>query len=173
MLSESPFKPGLIYVGTEGGSIYLTQNDGESWVKIDKELPDKWVSRLEASRYEMGTVYVSFTGYREDDFEKYLYMSTDYGENWSSIAGNLPSESINVVREDPKKKSVLYVGTDLGVYTSLDRGVSWHSLCNNLPTTPVHDMVVHPRENELVIGTHGRSIFVLDVKDIQNHKQNQ
>jgi len=168
MISESPFKPGLIYVGTEGGSVYLTQNDGESWVKIDKDLPDKWVSRIEASRYEMGTVYVSFTGYREDDFEKYLYMSTDYGKNWSSITGNLPSESINVVREDPKKKNILYVGTDIGVYTSLDRGVSWHSLCNNLPTTPVHDMVVHPRENELVIGTHGRSIFVLDVEPIQN-----
>ena len=172
MISESPFRPGLIYVGTEGGSIHLTQNDGVTWTKIDQDLPDKWVSRVEASRHEMDTVYVSFTGFREDDFEKYLYMSTNYGRNWLSIAGNLPSESINVVREDPNNKNILYVGTDLGVYTSLDRGATWYSLCNNLPTTPVHDIAVHPRENELVIGTHGRSVFVLDVKDVQEYKEN-
>ncbi|KPK74681.1 MAG: hypothetical protein AMJ79_13475 [Phycisphaerae bacterium SM23_30] len=167
MISESLLKQGLIYVGTEGGSIYLTRNDGEDWRKIDKDLPDKWVSRVIASRHEIGTVYASFTGFRQDDFEKYLYMSTDFGQNWQSIAGNLPSESINAVREDPQKNNVLYVGTDLGVYTSLDRGKTWHSLCNNLPTTPVHDMVVHPQENELIIGTHGRSVFILDVKPIQ------
>ncbi len=82
------------------------------------------------------------------------------------ITANLPSESINVVREDPRDKNGLYVGTDLGVYVTLDRGASWDSLCNNLPTTPVHDMVVHSRDYELVIGTHGRSVFVLDVKSI-------
>ena len=144
---------------------------GVSWTKIDQGLPDKWSSRVEASRHEMHTVYASFTGFREDDFEKYLYMSTDYGRSWSSITGNLPSESINVVREDPRNKNILYVGTDLGVYTSLDRGAKWYSLCNNLPTTPVHDMAVHPRDNELIIGTHGRSVFILDVKDIQEYKE--
>lgn len=121
----------------------------------------------------MGTVYVSLTGYREDDFEKYIYMSTDYGQNWSPITGNLPSESINVVKEEPRDKNILYIGTDLGVYASLNRGASRHSLCNNLPTTPVHDMSVHPRDNELVIGTHGRSVFVLDIDDIPVNKRGE
>jgi photosystem II stability/assembly factor-like uncharacterized protein len=167
MISESPHKPGLIYVGTEGGSIYLTRNDGDSWHKIDDDLPDKWVSRLIASQHAIGTVYVSFTGFREDNFEKYLYMSTNYGKTWKSIASNLPSESINVIREDPTNQDILYVGTDLGVYVSLDRGNKWHSLCNNLPTTPVHDLSVQALKKELICGTHGRSVFVLNIDPIQ------
>ncbi|MEW6456684.1 MAG: glycosyl hydrolase [Acidobacteriota bacterium] len=166
-ISESPIKPGLIYVGTDDGNVYITQNDGVTWTKINKGLPDKWVSRVVASRYEEGTVYVSLTGYRDDDFEKYLFMSTDFGKTWKSIASNLPSESINVIREDPRNKNILYAGTDLGIYISIDRGKTWNSLRNNLPTTPVHDLIVHPRDNELVIGTHGRSVFVLNVENIQ------
>jgi photosystem II stability/assembly factor-like uncharacterized protein len=166
-LSESPLKQGLIYAGTDDGNVQVTRNDGQSWTLVKSGLPLKWVSRVIASSHELGTVYVSLTGYREDDFERYLYMSTDFGKTWKSIAANLPSESINVVREDPQNKNILYVGTELGVYVSLDRGQIWHSLCNHLPTTPVHDLVIHPRENEMVIGTHGRSCFVLDVKSIQ------
>lgn len=167
MISESSFKPGLIYVGTEGGSIYLTQNDGADWEKVNAGLLEKWVSRVIASQHDIGTVYASFTGFREDDFEKYLYMSTDYGTTWKSISGNLPSESINVIKEDPKNSAILYVGTDLGVYVTLDKGKNWISLCNNLPTTPVHDLVVHPRENDLIIGTHGRSVFVMGIERIK------
>ena len=171
-ISESPLKSGLIYVGTDDGNVQITKNDGVSWAKINTGLPQKWVSRVVASRYDEGTVYVSLTGYREDDFEKYLYMSIDFGKTWKSITGNLPSEPINVVRDDPRNKNILYVGTDHGgVYTSLDRGKTWYSLCNNLPTAAVHDLVVHPRDNELVIGTHGRSIFVLDVEKIQKFNQ--
>jgi len=168
MISQSPVKPGLFYVGTDDGLVHVTHDEGENWTKINTSLPDKWVSRIEASQHESATVYVSLTGYRDDDFEKYLYMSTDFGETWTSIAGNLPSESINVIREDPTNGNILYVGTDLGVYASLDKGKTWHSLCNNLPTTPVHDLVIHPRDSEIIIGTHGRSIFVIDVKEIQN-----
>ena len=167
-LSESRSKPGLIYVSLDNGQIHVTRDEGATWKQIDGSLPDKWVSRVIASRHDLGTVYVSFTGYREDDFEIYLYMSGDYGENWSPITANLPSESINVVREDPRDKNVLYVGTDLGVYVTLDRGATWYSLCNSLPTTPVHDMAVHPRDHDLVIGTHGRSVFLLDVESIVN-----
>ena len=169
-ISESRIKQGLIYVGTDDGNVQVTRDGGRSWVLVKSGLPPKWVSRVVASRHEKGTVYVSLTGYREDDFEKYLYMSTDFGQTWSSIASNLPAESINVVREDPKKEQILYVGTDMGVYVSINQGKSWHSLCNHLPTTPVHDLVIHPREDEMVIGTHGRSCFVLDVKPIQNRK---
>jgi hypothetical protein len=166
-ISESSLKSGLLYAGTDDGNVQVTRDDGINWTEISDELPDKWVSRVRASQHELGTVYVSLTGYREDDFEKYLYMSRDFGGAWEPIAGNLPSESINVVAEDPRDKDILYVGTDLGVYTTLDRGETWISLCNDLPTTPVHDLIVHPRENELVIGTHGRSVFILDVTDIK------
>jgi photosystem II stability/assembly factor-like uncharacterized protein len=166
-ISESPLTPGLIYIGADDGNVQVTQNDGVNWTKISDELPDRWVSRVVASLYDKGTVFVSLTGFREDDFEKYLFMSNDYGSTWVSIAGNLPSEPINVIREDPKKKNILYVGTDLGVYVSLDGGKTWHSLSNTLPTTPVSDLVIHPRENELVIGTHGRSMYKLDVEYVQ------
>ena len=164
-ISESPLQAGLIYVGTDDGNVQITHDDGLTWTKISDELPDEWVSRVTASEHELATVYASFTGYREDDFEKYLYMSRDFGKTWESIVGNLPSESINVIAEDHRDKDILYVGTDLGVYTTLDRGERWISLCNGLPTTAVHDLVVHPREHELVIGTHGRSVYILDVSD--------
>jgi photosystem II stability/assembly factor-like uncharacterized protein len=170
MIAESPLKPGLLYAGTEGGSIYLTRNDGAEWTRVNAGLPAKWVSRVIASQHELGTVYAAFTGFREDDFEAYLYASPDFGSTWTSIRGNLPSESINVIREDPTDAEILYVGTDLGVYVSLDAGESWQSLCTNLPTTPVHDLVVHPRDSELVIGTHGRSVWVLDVGPIRSQK---
>ena len=167
-ISESRLAPGLIYAGTDDGNVHVTRDDGATWSKIRDGLPDRWVSRVVASRHELGTVYASLTGYRDDDFSTYLYRSVDSGRSWTSIAGNLPAESVNVVREDPRKKNILYVGTDLGVYTSIDRGASWHSLCASLPTTPVHDLVVHSRENELIAGTHGRSIFVLDVRAVQS-----
>ncbi len=166
-LSESPLREGLLVAGTDDGNVQITQDDGEHWTNVRAELPDKWVSRVVASRYHEETVYVTLTGYRDDDFSAYVYASSDFGKTWTSIAANLPAESINVIAEDPTSERVLYVGTDLGVYVSIDAGGSWHSLCNHLPTTPAHDLFVHPRENELVIGTHGRSVFVLDAKEIQ------
>ena len=166
-ISESQLKAGLIYVGTDDAKVQYTDDDGINWTDISDGLPDKWVSRVRASQHETGTVYVSLTGYRDDDFREYLYVSEDFGGTWKSISSNLPSESINVVTEDPRDKNILYVGTELGVYATLDRGKRWHCLCNNLPTSAVHDLVVHPREHELVIGTHGRSVFILDVKDIK------
>ncbi|MFC1600929.1 WD40/YVTN/BNR-like repeat-containing protein [Candidatus Sumerlaeota bacterium] len=170
-ISESELMQGLLYAGTDDGQVHVTKDDGATWTKINQGLPDKWVTRLVASKYEVGTVFLSFTGYREDDFEKYLYMSTDFGKTWKSIAGNMAAESINVIREDPSDKDILYVGTELGAYCSLDRGKSWHSLSNHLPTTPVHDIAVHPTEGDLVIGTHGRSAFVLDTEKIKQRKQ--
>ena len=167
-ISESPLLPGLIYVGTDDGNVHVTRDDGKKWTEINKGLPDKWVSRVVASSHELGTVYLSLTGYREDDFGAYLYRSTDFGQTWNSITGNLPSESVNVIREDTQHKNILYVGTDQGgVYVSLDNGKSWVSLCCDLPTTAVHDIAVHPRYSELVIGTHGRSAFVLDIAPVQ------
>ena len=167
-VSESPLTEGLLVAGTDDGNVQITRDDGRNWSAINVELPDKWVSRVVASRHRQETAYVTLTGYRDDDFSAYVYASNDSGKTWTSIAANLPAESINVIAEDPADEQVLYVGTDLGVYVSIDTGTTWHSLCNHLPTTPVHDLFVHPRENELVIGTHGRSVFVLDVKEIQS-----
>ena len=167
MIAESPLQRGLIYVGTERGRVHRTTDTGATWTEVAAGLPGKWVSRVVASQHAPGTVYVSFTGYREDDTRAYLYRSVDAGATWTSIVNNLRAESINVVREDPKNPNVLYVGTDAGVYASLDRGATWVSLSATLPTTPVHDLVVHPREDEIVIATHGRGVFVLDARPIQ------
>jgi len=166
-LSESRFAPGMLYAGTEGGHVWVTRTDGAQWTDVSAGLPRKWVTRVVASQHDVGTVYVSMTGYREDDFMAYLYRSTDFGATWTPIANNLPAESINVVREDPKRRDVLYVGTDAGVYVSIDRGATWLSLCADLPTTPVMDLVVHPRDDEIVIATHGRGLFLLDARPVQ------
>ena len=136
---------GLIYVGT---------NEGRDWIKINTRFGDKWVSRVLASTHELPHVYVSKTGYRQDNFTAYLYMSDDFSKTCTSIVKNLPDESINVVRENPGNKNILYICTNLGVFVSLDQEDRWHSLCNDLPTYPMHDLAFHPRENELVIGTH-------------------
>ena len=151
--------------------MHVTRDDGATWTKINKGLPNRWVSRVVASKYDEGTAFVSLTGYREDDFEAYLYLSTDFGETWKSIVNNMPSESINVIREDPTDQDILYVGTELGAYCSIDKGKTWHSLCKTLPTCAVHDLALHAGTGDLVAGTHGRSVFVLHAKEIQKIKQ--
>jgi photosystem II stability/assembly factor-like uncharacterized protein len=167
-LSESPLKPGLLYVGTDDGQVWVTHNDGNSWTKINSGLPDKWVSRVEASSAETGIVYLALTGYREDDFETYLYKSQDHGTSWGSLAPGLPLEQFNVIREDPTHPNILYAASDQGgVYASLDGGATWTSLCSDLPTCAVHDIAVHPRAREMVIATHGRSMYKLDLLPVQ------
>ncbi|MCP2519416.1 T9SS type A sorting domain-containing protein [Candidatus Aminicenantes bacterium AC-335-B20] len=171
-ISESPLKPGLIYVGTDDGNVWVTKNGGAKWEKITEGLPPKkWVSRIIASAFDETTVYVTLNGYRDDDFDKYIYKSIDYGKTWIDIGNNLPCGPINVIKEDPKNKKILYVGTDLGVYVSIDEGKNWHTLGSNMPTAYVHDLVVHPRDNILVAGTHGRSIWVMDVSPIQEYNE--
>ncbi len=166
-LAESPFTPEVIYAGTDDGNVWVTRNGGCSWEKITAGLPKKWVTRLEASRFQPGRVYLTMIGYREDDFSTYVFASEDYGKTWVSIKGNLPEEGCNVIREDTVNENIIYLGTDLTAYVSLDRGKNWHSLRANLPTQPVYDMKVHPRERELIIGTHGRGVFVLSLDKIQ------
>jgi len=167
-ISESPFKFGLIYVGTDDGKVHVTMNGGVTWSEIMDGLPyKKWVSRIVASAYDEGTVYMSQNGKRHDDFAAYLWKSTDYGKTWEDITGNIPCGPISVIREDPKNKNVLYVGTDLGVYVSINGGKSWQVLANNLPTTFVHDLRIHLRDDIMVIGTHGRGVWAMDVSYIQ------
>lgn len=166
-LSESPISRGLLYAGTDDGNLHVTQDDGMTWIQIDDQLPDKWISRVVASQHDRATVYVTLTGYREDDFSSYVYRSADYGKTWTSISANLPAEPINVIREDPTRGGLLYLGTDLGAYATIDGGLRWESISNGLPTAAVSDLFVHVRDGELVASTHGRSIYVLDVKRIQ------
>jgi len=160
-VSESPLQFGLIYVGCDDGNVKMTPDGGVQWVDIPTPQPKKWVSRIIASRYDKATVYCSQSGYREDDWSAYLWKSTDYGKTWKSIVNNLPAETVNVIREDPNQENILYVGTDMGVYVSFNKGDSWEALAGGLMTTPVHDIAIQARDQELVIGTHARSVWVL------------
>ena len=170
-ISESPFKFGLIYVGTDDGRVHITKDGGGTWTEITSGLPhNKHVSRVVASKYDEGTVYLTLNGRRDDDFADYIYKSTDYGKTWVDISGNIPGGPVNVIREDPKKKNILYVGTDLGVYVTIDGGKKWHVLSNGLPNCFVWDLIIHPRDNTLVIATNGRGMYVIDnVSPIQNY----
>lgn len=167
-ISESPLKFGLIYCGADDGRVTMTPDGGNTWVDIPTPQPDKWVSRIVASKFDEGTVYCSQSGYREDDWSAYLWKSTDYGKTWKSIVANLPAETVNVIREDPKNKNILYVGTDLGVFISFDGGGSWETLHGGLSHIPVHDMQIQERENDLVIATHARGCFILNLKTVQS-----
>lgn len=167
-ISESALRFGLIYVGSDDGLIHVSTDAGESWKKITENLPvNFWVSRVFASQHKEGRVYASLNGYRWDNFSPMVYVSEDYGANWKNISANLPSEPVNVIKEDPVNENILYVGTDHGVYISLDQGNSYMAMNGGLPAVPVHDLVIHPREKDLVLGTHGRSIFIADVEEVQ------
>ncbi len=166
-IAESPLNDQLVWVGTDDGNVQLTRDGGKSWTNVKpniKGIPEKiWVSRVEASHFNEGTVYVSFDNHRYDDNKPYVFRSRDYGETWEDITGNLPGKySVYVVREDYKTPDLLFVGTEEGVYTSLEGGHSWHKMGNNLPTVAVHDLVIHPREGDLIAGTHGRSLWIMD-----------
>jgi photosystem II stability/assembly factor-like uncharacterized protein len=167
-IAESPFKFGLIYVGTDDGRIHRTDNGGESWTEINRGVPVKWIAELVASKYDEATVYMAQNGKRDDDFTPYLWKSTDYGRTWTSIVNNLPSGPVNVIKEDPKHENILYAGTDIGAYVSLNGGQEWHVLAGGgFPSTFVADMIIHPREDILVAATHGRGMYAMDVRFIQ------
>lgn len=165
-LEESGFNSDLLYAGTDDGRLWRTKNGGESWEDIRTgPLPQRWVSRIVASKFDFGTLYVTQTGRRDDDAAVYLWRSTDFGDNWEDISGNIPAGPVNVIREDPHNKKILYLGTDVGVYVSKNAGESWEIL-GDLPCTYVHDLAIHPRENLVIIATHGRGMFVLNADTV-------
>ncbi|MEI8074813.1 MAG: glycosyl hydrolase [Bacteroidota bacterium] len=168
-ISESPLKFGLIYVGTDDGNVQLSKDGGYSWTLINKKLPKGlYVSRVIASAYQESRVYLSLNGFRNDNFLPYLYVSDDYGSTWKQIGKNLPNEPINVIKEDHLVDGLLYVGTDGGLYVSIDAGSSFMGWDKGLPfSLPIHDIVTQPRENEIILGTHGRSLFVGKLDDVQ------
>jgi hypothetical protein len=172
-ISESPVKPGVIWVGTDDGRVWLTRNAGETWKEMTQKIheaggPEElWVSRVFASNHDEATAYVTKTGYRRDDFRPFLFKTTDFGATWTAIANNLPMLPLNVVFEDKKNPGLLFVGTDGGVFVSIDGGQKWVRFKNDMPSVPVHDLVIHPRENDLVVGTYGRGLFVTDISPLQ------
>ncbi|MEM0997252.1 MAG: glycosyl hydrolase [Bacteroidota bacterium] len=172
-ISESPKKFGLIWVGSDDGRVHVTTDGGNSWTERIAGLPEgKWVSKVFASPHDPATAFVSLTGYRDDDFSPYVYKTSDYGATWTSLVGNLPQEPVNVIIQDPVSPDLLYLGTDHGTYASLNGGQVWDMFCA-LPDVAAYDMVVHPRDNELVVGTHGRSIYIADVKPLQALKDTE
>jgi len=193
---ESPIVPGLIWVGTDDGNVQVTKDGGKTWTNVRDKIPGHpgfWVSRVAASNLSPGTAYVTMTGLRNDDFRPFIWKTTDFGQTWASIAGNLPQDAINVVRESPRNADVLFVGTDTGVFVTIDGGKAWTRLKGAplaatgggrgggggggggatarprgiLPTVPVHDLKIHPREHELIAGTHGRGIWIADISEIE------
>jgi len=166
-IDESRLKFGLLYVGTDDGNVQMSRDGGSSWQDITKGLPaNLYVSRVKASYHDQSTVYVSLNGYREDDFNSYLYISKDYGYNWENHSYAIPNEAVNVFKDDPKNDQILYVGTDRGVYISMDDGKTFEVLAGDMPKVPVHDVVVQEEANDLIIGTHGRSMYKISLDPI-------
>ncbi len=165
-LAESPRNPDVLWAGTDDGSLWVTRDGGREWKNVAGKvgLPGpRWVASIEASRGSDGRAYVVFDGHRSDDDTPYVFMTEDFGETWKSLRANLPAGWTRVLREDVGNTNLLYLGTEYAVYASTNRGASWTKINNNLPTVAVHEIAVHPTAGEIVVATHGRSIWILDV----------
>jgi photosystem II stability/assembly factor-like uncharacterized protein len=166
-LAESPLKEGLLYAGTDDGNLQISRDSGKTWKNITDKVPgvpkNTYVSRVVPSRYVEGMAYLTLDGHRADDYSTYVFVTTDYGESWKPIKGNLPAGvTARVIREHPRNQNLLFLGTEFGAYVSWDRGGRWTRLKGNLPLVRVDDIQIQPRDNALVLATHGRSIWVLD-----------
>ena len=167
-ISPSPLDSLLIWTSSDDGVVSVTRDGGKSWNSVFKNIaglkPAAWLATVEASHFEAGTAYVVADHHQDDDYAPYVYMTTDFGRTWKSIVGDLPVSAAwtHVVREDPKNRNLLYVGTEMGAWASWDRGTHWVSLRGDLPAVPVRDIQVHPRENDLLLATHGRGLYIMD-----------
>jgi photosystem II stability/assembly factor-like uncharacterized protein len=172
-ISESPLAAGVIWVGADDGNVQVTRDNGRSWTNVTPNIaaaggpPEAWVSRVFASPHEAGTAFVSLSRLRQDDFRPYVFKTTDYGATWKAIAGNLPNRSVNVVAQDRDNPNLLVVGNDRGVYVTLDGGAKWTHLKGNMAPAPVHDLVIHPREGDVVVGTYGRGIWITNISPLK------
>ena len=166
-LEESTVRAGILWAGTDDGKVWVTPDDGGTWNDVTDNIPDHpgyWVSRVQPSHADEGTAYVTITGHRNDDDRPFVYKTTDWGATFTSINGNLPNdESVYVIREHPNNPDLLFVGTTRRVHVSFNGGQTWNSLQNNMPLSPVEDLKIHPRENDLMVATHGRSLFIADI----------
>lgn len=177
-VAESPMNPDVLYAGTDDGALWVTRDGGKEWknltenlLKLKPALPGRrWVSSIEASRHKPERAYVVLDGHRSDDDEPYVFMTNDYGETWKSLRANLPWGSTRVLREDVQNQDLLYLGTEFACWVSLNRGEKWTKINNNLPTVAIHEIAVHPTAGEIVVATHGRSLWVLDVTALRQMK---
>ncbi|MGC0773776.1 MAG: hypothetical protein WB543_12650, partial [Candidatus Acidiferrum sp.] len=167
-LSESPVTANVLWVGTDDGNLQVTRDGGKTWKNVTSRVPGllkgTYVSRVLASTYGEGTAYATFDGHRNDDYNVYIFATTDYGETWKSIRKGIPDSAgtVHVVREHPSDENLLFAGTEFGLWVSWDRGANWTALKNNLPTVPVDDIEIQAQQNDLVLATHGRSIWIFD-----------
>lgn len=166
-IAESEFTPGELYVGTDDGQVRVTRDGGGTWRDVHGAIPGLpemvWINGVHASKRVDGRVYLVANNYRNDDYGNYLWRSDDHGNTWTSITGDLPADRVaRTVREDPRNPDVLYLGTEFGAFWSWNRGANWVELRGGLPTVAVNDLLVHPRDNDLVLATHGRGVWILD-----------
>ncbi len=172
-ISESPVTAGVIWAGTDDGKLHVSRDHGASWTDLTETLDtaggpaDRWVSRVFASPHDAAVAFVSKNGFRNDDFRPFLLETRDFGATWRRIDRGLPDAPLNVIVQDRENPNLLVVGNDLGVWVSIDRGESWERLRANLPTVPVHDLTIHPRESDLVIGTYGRGVYIGDITPLR------
>lgn len=164
-VAESPAKEGVLWVGTDDGNVQVSRDGGKSWKNITEKIPgvpmNTYVTRVIASHAAAGRAYVTLDGHRNDDFKPYVFVTEDFGESWKPITNGLPHPA-NVIREHHRNHNLLVAGTEFGLWVSFNRGATWMRMKNNLPTVPVDDIQIHPRDNDLILATHGRSIWVLD-----------
>jgi len=164
--AESPKRAGVLYAGTDDGNLHVTRDGGKKWDNVVSKIPslpkEIYVSEVVPSRFDEGTVYATFDGHRQNDFETYIYASSDYGQTWRSIVSNIKGEIARTLTEDVKNANVLYLGTETGLFVTLDRGRSWNRIKANLPTVRIDEIVLHPRDNAMILATHGRAIWILD-----------
>lgn len=167
-ISESPKDAGVLWAGTDDGNVQVTRDGGKTWTNVVEKIPGvkkgAYVSRIETSHRDAGTAYVAFDNHRADDFAVYLYMTTNYGGSWTRITTGIPQEAgtVHVIREDPVNPSLLFAGTEFGLFVSFNRGSNWQKMSNGLPTVPVDDLQIHPRDHDLILATHGRSLWIMD-----------
>lgn len=166
-VAESPIDAKTLWVGSDDGLVQLSRNGGARWEEVGKNLPlggrRIWVSRVEPSRHQAGRCYLTLDNHRQDDMKPYVFVTEDYGQTWQNLTANLPAAySCYVVREDPVNPRLLFVGTEAGVFFSLNRGQQWQELSASLPSVAVYDLLIHPRDGDLIAGTHGRSIWIMD-----------
>ena len=167
-LSESPLDARVVYAGAQDGTVQITRDAGKTWTNITSKFPgvpkNTYVSTVLASQHVAGRAYVTFDGHYTDDYNAYVFVTDDFGQTWKAITGGLPETSVNRLREHPRSANVLVLGHERGAHFTNDAGKSWLplSLVSNFPTVSVDDLVIHPRDNALVLGTHGRSIWILD-----------
>lgn len=166
-VAEDLHTPGMLYAGTDDGLLQVSWDDGQTWNDVTSQLKglpkETWINTFEPSSHQAGTAYVAINNYRNDDFNNYIYRTTDYGKTWTSIEGDLPADRVaRTLREDPRNLNLLYLGTELGLFISIDGGAHWVELRSNMPMLPFNDLVIHPRDNDLILGTHGRGVWILD-----------